>query len=144
MHQLVIKEGSVLLMHGVTMKFTYSMFIFYTLLNLPTLNLCNLFYVTFLHICRHPATDDPTYFLYIKTLVYILMYFLLLCIRLCVLYILFNSVSYVSLLLCLCILIVMYVLFCIFCFHLANWHSSATLTEVFPCFFLSCKANVRV
>jgi hypothetical protein len=23
-------------------------------------------------------------------------------------------------------------------------HSSATLTEVFPCFFLSCKANARV
>ena len=23
-------------------------------------------------------------------------------------------------------------------------HSSTTLTEVFPCFFLSCKANVRV
>jgi hypothetical protein len=42
------------------------------------------------------------------------------------------------------ILIVMYVLFCIFCFHRANWHSSATLTEVFPCFFLSCKANARV
>jgi len=57
---------------------------------------------------------------------------------------LFNSVSYVSLLLCLCILIVMYVLFCIFCFHSANWHSLATLSEVFPCFSLSCKANVRV
>jgi hypothetical protein len=44
----------------------------------------------------------------------------------------------------LCILIVMYILFCIFCFHRANWHSPATLTEVFPCFFLSCKANARV
>jgi hypothetical protein len=32
----------------------------------------------------------------------------------------------------------MYALFCIFCFHRAIWHSSATLTEVFPCFFLSC------
>jgi len=57
---------------------------------------------------------------------------------------LFNFVSYVILLLCLCILIFMYVLFCIFRFHRANWHSSATLTEVFPCFFLSCKANARV
>ena len=57
---------------------------------------------------------------------------------------LFNSASYVILLLCLCILIVMYVLFCIFCFHHAIWHSSATLTEVFACFFLSCKANARV
>jgi hypothetical protein len=56
---------------------------------------------------------------------------------------LFNSVSYVFLLLRLCIL-VMYALLCIFCFHRANWHSSATLTEVLPCFFLSCKANVRV
>jgi len=38
----------------------------------------------------------------------------------------------------------MYALFCIFCFQRANWHSSATLTEFFPCFFLSCKANARV
>ena len=28
--------------------------------------------------------------------------------------------------------------------HRASWHSSASLTEVFPCFFLSCKANDRV
>jgi hypothetical protein len=49
---------------------------------------------------------------------------------------LFNFVSF--LLLCLCIFIVMYFLFCIFCFHRASWHSSATLTEVFPCFSLSC------
>jgi hypothetical protein len=42
----------------------------------------------------------------------------------------------------LCILIDMYSLFCTFCFHCANWHSSATLTEVFPPFFLSCKATV--
>jgi hypothetical protein len=28
--------------------------------------------------------------------------------------------------------------------HRASWHSSTTLTEVFPCFFLSFKANVRV
>ena len=53
---------------------------------------------------------------------------------------LFNFVSYVFLL-CLCILIVMYVLFCTFRFHRANWHSSATLAEGFPCFFLSCKAK---
>ena len=38
----------------------------------------------------------------------------------------------------------MYVLYCIFCFHRANWHSPTTLTEVFPCFSLSCKANARV
>ena len=43
----------------------------------------------------------------------------------------FLSVGYIFLLLCLCILIVMHVLFSI-------------LTEVFPCFFLSCKANARV
>jgi len=57
---------------------------------------------------------------------------------------LFNFVSYVFLLLCLCILIFMNVSFCIFCFHRANLHSSVTLTEVFPYFFLSCKANERV
>jgi hypothetical protein len=50
---------------------------------------------------------------------------------------LFNTVIYVFLL-CLCILIV-----CL-CIHRANWHSSATLTEGFPCFLLSCKANARV
>ena len=50
------------------------------------------------------------------------------------LYVLFNFVNYVFLLLCLCILIVMYVLFCIFYFHRANWHSSATLTEVLRAF----------
>ena len=43
---------------------------------------------------------------------------------------LFNTAIYVFLLSCLCILIV-----CL---------CMATLTEVFPCFFLSCKANVRV
>jgi VIT1/CCC1 family predicted Fe2+/Mn2+ transporter len=57
---------------------------------------------------------------------------------------LFNFVSYVFLLLCLCILIVLFALFCTFCYNLSNWHSSATLTVVFPCFFLSCKANARV
>jgi hypothetical protein len=51
---------------------------------------------------------------------------------------------YVFLLLCLCILNIMYALFCIFSFHRANWHSSATLPDVFPCFFLNCKANARV
>jgi hypothetical protein len=48
---------------------------------------------------------------------------------------------YVFLLSCLCILIDIYALFCIF---FANWHSPATLTEVFPCVFLSCKTNARV
>jgi hypothetical protein len=34
---------------------------------------------------------------------------------------------------------------CMFMYlHRASWHSSATLTEVFPCFFLSCKTNARV
>jgi len=52
---------------------------------------------------------------------------------LCIL--LFNSV---------CILIVMYVLFRIFCSHRANWHSSATVIQIFHCFFLSCKENASV
>ena len=35
--------------------------------------------------------------------------------------------------------------YCTFMYlHRASWHSSATLTEVFLCFFLSCKANARV
>jgi hypothetical protein len=37
-----------------------------------------------------------------------------------------------------------FLLLCMLCFHRANWHSSATLTEVFPCFFVNCKANARV
>ena len=57
---------------------------------------------------------------------------------------LFNFVNYVFLLSRLCIRTVTYVLFCIFCFHNASWHSSAILTEVSPCFVLSCKAHVRV
>jgi len=69
--------------------------------------------------------------------------FILFCLCIVILFMpLFNFVSYIFLLLCLCILIVTYVLFCIFCFHHANWHS--TLTEGFPCFFLSSKANTRV
>ena len=35
-------------------------------------------------------------------------------------------------------------MYALFCIPFANWHSPATLTEVFPCFFLSCKANARV
>ena len=31
----------------------------------------------------------------------------------------------------------MYVLFCIFCFHRANWHSSATLTDIFLCYLMT-------
>ena len=30
------------------------------------------------------------------------------------------------------------------CLHRVSWHTSATLTEVFPCFFFSCKVNGRV
>jgi hypothetical protein len=51
----------------------------------------------------------------------------------------------------LCILIFMfmysyslYALCCIFCFHHANCQAPTTLTEVFPCFFLSCNAVARV
>ena len=52
---------------------------------------------------------------------------------------LFNIVIYVFLLLCLCILIVSSRIFIVPAGTL-----SANLTEVFPCFFLSCKANARV
>jgi len=35
--------------------------------------------------------------------------------------------------------------YCMFMYlHRASWHSAATLTEGFPCFFLSCKANATV
>jgi len=44
-----------------------------------------------------------------------------------------------------CFFIVMSVYsYCMFMYlHRASWCSSATLTEVFPCFFLSRKANAR-
>jgi len=87
-----------------------------------------------------------TVFLYCFVYVYFILFMLL-----------FNFVSYelLSSYLCilivmfyefflLCILTVMYALFCTFCFHRASWHSSATLTEVYQCFFLSFKANARV
>jgi hypothetical protein len=46
----------------------------------------------------------------------------------------------------LCIFIVMSMYsYCMFMYlHRSSWHSSATLTEVFLCFFLSCKASARV
>jgi hypothetical protein len=74
----------------------------------------------------------------------LLVLFLSLCICFYVMYIFVKFCK-------LCILIVMfmysyflYALFCTFCFHRANWHSPTTLTEVFPCFLLSCKANAKV
>ena len=46
----------------------------------------------------------------------------------------------------LCIFIVMsiYSYYMFMYLRRASWHSSATLTDDFPCFFLSCKANARV
>ena len=46
----------------------------------------------------------------------------------------------------LCIFIIMSMYsYCMFMYlHRVIWHSSSTLTEVFPCFFLSYKANARV
>jgi hypothetical protein len=69
--------------------------------------------------------------------------FLSLCIWLYVMYTFFKFCKLFILIVifmysyCLC------TLFCIFCFHRANRHSPTTPTEVFPCFFLSCKANAR-
>jgi len=37
----------------------------------------------------------------------------------------------------------MYSYFMFVYLHRASLHSSATVTEVFPCFFFSCKANSR-
>jgi len=49
---------------------------------------------------------------------------------------------------CLCILIVVYVLLSMYSYRclcvVYVFSDAATLTEVFPCFFLSCKANARV
>jgi len=42
------------------------------------------------------------------------------------------------------ILISMYSYFMFMYLLRASWHSSATLAEIYLCFFLSCKANARV
>ena len=55
---------------------------------------------------------------------------------------LFNFVNYVFY--CYVYVFLLLCMLCIFCFHRANWRSSATLTEGFPCFFLSCKSIARV
>ena len=89
-------------------------------------------YFTFFHVLH--ILSCSFVFFYLNPCMY--------CCMFCIL--LFNFVNCIYFLLCLCIVIVMYVLFCIFCFHRANWHSSAFLTVVFPCFFLSCKANAKV
>ena len=73
-------------------------------------------FITFFHVLLVPFSQS----LYIYSCMFCMLFF--------------NFVNYVLLFLCLCILIIMYVLFCIFCFHRANWHSSATLTEVFCAF----------
>ena len=52
------------------------------------------------------------------------------------LYVLYIFVSFCKL----CILIVMFVYYC----YVYSAFIPATLTEVFPCFSLSCKANARV
>jgi len=66
---------------------------------------------------------------------------------------LFNTAIYVFLLeeamysyCCLCILIVSLYSYRCLCIHTVVYVflDAATLTEVFPCFFLSCKANARV
>jgi hypothetical protein len=66
--------------------------------------------------------------------------------------ILFNTVINVFLLLCLIVAPIVYLCsYCMFIYSLYVYIfivciciPSATLTEVFPCFFLSCKANARV
>jgi hypothetical protein len=52
---------------------------------------------------------------------------------------LFNTLIYVFF-----IVMSMYFYSMFMYLYRASWHSSATLIEVFPCFFLSCKANTRV
>ena len=46
---------------------------------------------------------------------------------------------------CVCVCVCSFVMCgCFGNMQYVHCHSSATLTEVFPCFFLSCKANARV
>ena len=105
--------------------------------------ICNFRIVYVVWVCVYMGFVMGGCFGNMCTCIYCVFVLFLLCIFILFM-LLFHFVSYVFLLLCLCILIVMYALFCMFCFHRANWHSSATLTEVFPCFFLSSKANVKV
>jgi hypothetical protein len=87
-----------------------------------------------------------TYYIkYISYLIYIYIYMVVF---------LFNAVIYIFLLLCLIVRLYTYFMFmyllyvCVFivclCIFIGPAGTSPTLTEVFPCFFLSCKANARV
>jgi len=76
------------------------------------------------------------YFSIITFFIFFRFYFLL---HIYMVVFLFNTV-----ILCIFVLMSKYS-YCIFMYlHRANWHSSATLTEVFPCSSLICKANARV
>jgi hypothetical protein len=59
-----------------------------------------------------------------------------------------NSASVLFVVLCSFFLLLFIVLVTVHCschiVHCSCYYSFATLTEVFPCFFLSCKANARV
>jgi hypothetical protein len=79
--------------------------------------LFNIIVYVFLFLCL-------LFYVYVLLYVYILLYVYVLIVCLC---------SYC-----------MFMSYCIFMyFHRASWHPSATLTEVFPCFFL-CETNARV
>ena len=73
-------------------------------------------------------------YFYCKSLcILIVVYVFLLFVRVFLLLSMYSYCSSMYSYRCLCILIVIYVFL-----------DAATLTEVFPCFFLGCKANARV
>ena len=76
-------------------------------------------------IRRHRKYEVAAYMYFATIIVYMVVF-------------LFNSVVYVFLLLCLLLYVclIVYLSYCMFMYlHRPSWHSSATLNEVFPCFF---------
>ena len=55
-----------------------------------------------------------------------------------------RCIYILSCILCIFIVMSMYSYCMLMYLRRARWQSSATLTEVFPCFFLNCKTNARV
>ena len=58
---------------------------------------------------------------------------------------LYGSIPVLYCNLCMFLFVMSMYSYCMFTYpHRASWHSPATLTEVFPCFFLIWKTNARV
>ena len=110
---------------------------------------CSVLYVLFCMFCSVCSVLYVLFYIFCSVCSVLYILFCIFCSVFSVLYVLFcmfcsiYSVLYILFCVFCSVCSVLYILFCMFCFHRANWHSSATLPEGFPCIFLNCKANAR-